>query len=425
MYKKKQSYLILSFVILLFILIHAYTYVLQCLLYKQHEAQTTEWISDLTDTLILGINNRELYKKIDCDGTNITYWYVYWVFNTKNDTYWILANMKNKFSPLLVLNMYCYNHEKDVLITESIDMDFKDIRTSKEQNTLTLKLKNIYVQTINLMENKSTIRINSPKFKVFLNLLITDNKTNCPSFIPRLKNTLGLFKDINVSTTKSPGEWMSDNPYFGRILNGTINGDATNDGNFWFDNFIGCNNGFLSTNRWTAINNDNWMIYLLWMNDESKKDTGIMKPILIKNNKDDKTIYSGLPGVVYDPFSPITKMDYTSSKRIGVDDYDDYIITFNSHEIDICIRSNKNTCKKVHEFYFYRDNIADSKYPSFSEWDKEYYKVLRNIKYIEYVISVDVEIKYKNKIENFKDRQIIDCFYREDETIPRIIKYNS
>jgi hypothetical protein len=116
-------------------------------------------------------------------------------------------------------------------------------------------------------------------------------------------------------------------------------------------------------------------------------------------------------------------MDYTSSKRIGVDDYDDYTITFNSHEIDIFIRSNKNTCKKVHEFYFYRDETAERIYPTLSEWDKQYYKVLRNIKYVEYVISVDVEIKYNHKIEHFKDRQVIDCFYREDESIPRLIKY--
>lgn len=423
---KKKSYIILTFAIILFIILYFYTCVIECLLYKQHQAQTNEWITDLTDTLILGINNRELYKKINVDGTNITVWYIYWVFTTKTETFWILANMKNKFSNLLVLHIYCYNHEKDILITDTIDMDVKDIKTSKDHNTLTLQLKNIYVQTINLIDNKSTIRINSNKFKVFLDLSITDSKTNCPSFIPRLKNTLGLFTNINVRHSKSPGEWMSDNPYIGKIVNGYINDTQVNDGNYWFDNFIGCNNAFISTYKWFVINNDNWLIYLFWFeSDNNNEKKGIMKPILIKNKKEDKYIYSGFNGLIYDPFNPIKKMEYTSSKKIGVDDYDDYTIIFNSYEIDICIRSNKNTCKKVYDFYYYRDDVADNKYHTFSEWDKEYYKILRNMIFVEYVVFVDVEINYKNKIEKFKDRQVIDSFYKEDEMISRTIKYNS
>jgi hypothetical protein len=35
----------------------------------------------------------------------------------------------------------------------------------------------------------------------------------------------------------------------------------------------------------------------------------------------------------------------------------------------------------------------------------------------------DVEIHYDNKIEKFRERQIVDAMYREDKSLPRTILY--
>jgi len=421
---KNLAIIIITLLILILLLFCIYWFIIRVSLYKIHECQTKQWMSDLTDVMILGLNNRDLYSKIDRDGKNISFWYVYWFFNTKKETVWILSNLHNKFSSRMIFNIYVYNYETNQNTIETINIRFEDIQTYKENNTLTLKLKNIYIQTINLIENKSTITINTQQFKIFLNLSITDCNTNLPGFVPRIKNTLGNIIDIKGKQTNTPNEWFSDNPYIGKIINGNINGNQINEGNYWFDNFIACNNGYLTCYTWFVILNDDWLIYLLWFGEESEKNNGILKPILIKNNRENKMIYSGLVGYVNDPFSPVSKMDYITNKELGVDEYDDYQIMFNSSEIDIYIKSKKNSCKKVYDFDYYRNIYTDENMKSFNDWDKEYYTILKNIKYVEYILVVDVEINYNNKIEKFTTRQIIDGMYRIDKNIPRTIEYS-
>lgn len=421
--KPKSIYLI--FAILVWIVVFFYSYMVECILYKLHKGQDRTWMSNLTDHILLGVNNRELYKNINRDGTNITFWYNYWFLHTKTDTLFILVNLKNKFSSVLTFNIYGYNYEKDINTRESFDLDFNDIQTSKEKNTITIRIKDLYIQTINLLESKSTLSVNTQKVKLFLNLSITDTYTNCPFFIPRIE-PLGNLMNVKGTQTYSPNEWCSDNPYIGKIISGHLNGNEINEGNYWFDNYIGCNNSFLTTYTWFVINNDDWLIYLLWFGDEEEKDSGVYKPIMIKDNKENETIYCGITDAIYDPCSPITKFDYTSNKKMGVDDYDDYTVTFLSSEIDIFIRSKKDTSHKVYEYDYYKNKEADDQFHTFSEWDKEYYKVIRNIKYVEYVVSVDVELNYKkrNRLEHFTTRQIVDVLYRDDKTIPRTITFS-
>lgn len=43
--------------------------------------------------------------------------------------------------------------------------------------------------------------------------------------------------------------------------------------------------------------------------------------------------------------------------------------------------------------------------------DTSYYKVLSNIKYVEYVTMVEVNINYNGINQTFKSRQIIDAMY--------------
>jgi hypothetical protein len=426
-YKNKNTttkYIIIVLVFfLLLVFFTIYWFIFRVASYKIHEGQNIKWMSDLTDVMILGLNDRKLYSKIDRDGKNITFWYVYWFFNTKHETIWILIHLRNKFSSSVAFNIYNYNHETKQTTNEIIDINMEYIQTIKENNTLIIKIKDIYIQTINLIESKSTLSINTQKFKIFLNLSITDCNTNMSNFVPRIKNVLGNIIDIKGTQTYTPNEWFSDNPYIGKIINGTINGNEINKGNYWFDNFIACNNGFLTTYTWFVIMNDDWLIYLLWFGDQTDKNKGFLKPFIIKNIKENKMIYSGIIGYMNDPFSPVSKMDFTTNKNIGVDDYDDYTIIFESTEIDIYIKSKNNGCKKVYEFDYYKSNYADKNVHIFNDWDKEYYKILRNIKYVEYITLVDVEINYNNKVERFTADQIIDAMYRIDSNIPRTINY--
>jgi hypothetical protein len=394
-----------------------------CLSYHAHKAQTKEWMSHLTDKIILGINHREMYRDINRDGTDITYWYNYWCFNTKDETIYILINLKNKFSSILTLNIYSYNHKTNRTNTESLDLDFKDIETKKQNNTLMIQIKDVYIQTINLTDNHSTLKINTSNHKIFFNLSITDFNTNLPQHIPRFEKTLGYLLNIKGNQTNSPNEWCSDNPYIGKIINGYFNENEINDGNYWFDNFIGCNNFFLTSFIWFVINNDDWLIYLLWFGDKEEKNNGVYKPIVIKNKRTNEIVYCGINNAVNDPLNSITEMDYTTNNELGDDIYDDFKISFISDKINILIQSNKNTSHKVINYDYYKTKCADDKFSTFSDWDKEYYKIIRNIKFVEYVVSVNVELTYQNVHEKFTSRQTVDGYYRNDKKIARSITY--
>jgi hypothetical protein len=215
-----------------------------------------------------------------------------------------------------------------------------------------------------------------------------------------------------------------------------VNGEVIeNGGNFWFDNFIGCNNNFLNSYIWFVILNDDWLIYLLWFDTKDKKDLkNTIRPILIKDRKRDKMIYSGTLGhncspKIPNPFNafnyaiqPIS-MTYTSSVDIGDPNFDDYAVEFKSNEIDIDIKSIKGKAKQVYNFDYYKNNDTDKLVNNMTEWDKKYYEIISNIRYVEYVTMVDATIRYNGETQHFVSRQIIDAMYHLDKTIPETISY--
>lgn len=421
--KISSIHIITILIILLFLLIIFYCYIARLATRKLQDVQTKKWMSDLTDVIILGVNDRKLYSKIDRDGENISFWYVYWFFHTKQETIWILANLRNKFSTAIVFSIYKYNFVTKTSTSETLNVDMKDIVVHKSNNTLTLKIKDIYVQEINLMENKSSLRVNTNKFKIFVNLSITDCTTNQASFAPPFHNILSHIVNVKGIQTSTPGEWFSDNPYIGKILNGVVNGKEINEGVYWFDNFIGCNNAFLTTYTWFVVLNEDWLIYILMFGDDDNfNDSSTLKPIIIKDIKNDKVIYSGILAAVTDIFNPID-IKAKSSKKIGNETYDDYSISFESDEINIHIQSIQNSCKKVYEYSFYKSDDIHELGEGYSDWDKEYYEILKNITYVEYVVDVNVSIDYNGNKEIFECRQVIDAMYRKNNKIPRTIEY--
>lgn len=424
----------LFYIFLVFIVIYAIAYyIIITPMFKAHELQTKEWISELTDNIVLGVNDRTRFSQINRKCDFISFWYCYWFFQTKKYTAWILFNLKNKFDDEIALNVYLYDFYSNTKTLETVSLKFSDVKTSKVGNTLIIKCGNNYKQEMDFVKNRSTIAIQTNKINMKFELYIDDYTTNQTSFLPRYK-FLNNFINTEGATTNTPGDWMSDNPYIGKIVSGRINNDAIEkDGDFWFDNFIGCNNNFLEPYIWFMIMNDDWLIYLLWFDVYDKRnDIGTTKPVLIKNRKTNKFIYSGTTGIdcrktpfplnhlnsMLQPF----KMNYDSNKKLGVEKYDDYNVSFKSSLINIDITSMKNKSNEVFKFNYYKNKNTDALIPQMNAWDKQYYQIMSNIVYIEYVNIVNVKLEYQGRIETFEARQIIDAMYPEDESIPTTIQ---
>jgi hypothetical protein len=409
-------------------------------IYKLHELQTKEWMYDLTNVMICGVNNRDLYRDIRVDGRNISYWYCYWFFHTKKYTIWVLFNLNNKNSKDTVINVYSYNHNTRRVTNDKLIVNFDNIRTRNIDNgEIVIELNDRYVQTINFKNDTTTLNININDTKLEIHASIEDYITNQASFLPRYR-MLDYILDMNGHTTHTPGEWMSDNPYNGTIKGGSFNGDTIeSNGCYWFDNFIGCNNYYLESYVWFVVLNDDWLIYLLWFGEyEARNDKCNVKAILIKDRKNDKYIHAGCPGTecfksipifkdVNLLLSPIKTFTYDTNCNIGDKIYDKHNIAFASNEINIKISAIEGSFVRAFDYYFYRnettDPAKDYPKPSSPTWEDDYQRVLNNIKYAEYVGEVDVEVVYNGVTSNFKSRQVIDAKYRVDKNIPQLILF--
>jgi len=416
--------------LILFIIIYAIIYYLFILpQFKLYKLQSKPWITDLTENIVLGVNDHSKFKEINRSCDFISFWYCYWFFHTKKYTAWILFNLQNKFSDVIMLNVYLFDFSINRKIEESIPLHFKNVKTEKINNILIIRCGDHYRQEIDFKHNRSSIFVNTNKINMNFELYIEDYTTNQASFLPRY-NILNKFINIKGSTTHTDGDWMSDNPYIGKIIQGTINNESIEEnGDFWFDNFIGCNNNYLEPYIWFVVLNEDWLIYLLWFGIyNNRNDIGTTKPILIKNRKTNTFIYAGTLGIecrvmpiinnINYALEPI-RMTYKSKKPIGVLNYDDYVVEVKSDLININITSIKENSHQVFKYNYYKNKEGDKTQKN--SWDKKYYNTLSNILYVEYVNMVNVTIEYKGKQEKFIARQVIDAMYPENSNIPTII----
>jgi hypothetical protein len=348
----------------------------------------------------------------------------------------VLFNLQNKFTNIIVLNVYLYDFQNDAVVKEQIELNFHDLQTFQtDSGSLIIQLGDSYYQEIDFQLNKSTLKIISNNINFAVKMGIDDYTTNQASFLPRYQ-LLNHVVSVQGNETGSPGDWMSDNPFIGKILGGSLNYDKIESGgNFWFDNFIGCNNNFLGNYIWFVIINDDWVIYLLWFDTyETRNNIDTIKPILIKDRKQNKFLYSGTPGseckkmlgplnIVNYALEPIS-MNYESKKPIGISKYDDYTVSFNSPKINIQIESIQGKSHKVFEYDYYKNDVTDAMRSDMKEWDKKYYEVLSNIRYVEYVNTVNVKINYENRVSTFEARQVIDAMYPKNTLIPKKIRYS-
>jgi len=403
-----------------------------------HEYQDKQWITDLTKNIVLGVKDPSKFANIQREYYFLSFWYTYMHFHTEKYTIWVLFNLQNKFSNIIVLNVYLYDFQNDAIIKDQIELNFNNLQTFEtEMGSLVIQLGDSYYQEIDFHLNKSTLKITTNKIHFVVEMKIDDYTTNQASFLPRYQ-LLNNVVSVQGNETGSPGDWMSDNPFIGKIQGGSLNYDKIESGgNFWFDNFIGCNNNFLGSYIWFVIINDDWLIYLLWFDTyDVRNNIGTTKPILIKDRKRNKFLYSGTVGVECKKtpwpinsfnysLEPAT-MTYESKKPIGSLDYDDYTVSFNSSKINIQIESIRGKCHKVFDYDYYKNDVTDSMRAGadMKEWDKKYYDVLSNIRYVEYVTTVNVKINYENSISSFEARQVIDAMYPINKFVPKKIQYN-
>lgn len=418
--KKNIKYWIFSLIILLIIILYLVIYFMYIFtISRLHTLQNKQWITNLTDNLILGIKDKSyLYKVQETKIDNISFYYNYLFFHTKKYTIYILFNLNNKFSNNITLNVYYYDFDNKKTELSQIVLDLNNLKTDKKDNTLIITCGNSYIQKINMITNKMDLIINSPRINLSFELDIDDYTTNQPTFLPRYDNIKSIVRPYNPITT-TPGEWCADNPMIGKINKGKINNDNIENGNFWFDNYIGVNDHFLSSYVWYVILNDNWLIYLLWFGDYENEHKTLC--FIIKDRQADKVIRSGFGDSAIPPsFKMVDKMnngvkcDYKSDKKLGVVDYDSFNCYFNTDEISVKIESLKNDCHRVFLYDYYKGNNINNLIST----DKEYNDIINNYKYVEYVNIVNIEIKYNGKTESFKERCIIDGMFKLDKNIP-------
>jgi len=382
---------------------------------RLHTVQTKKWIIEMTDNIILGVKNRSnLYKVQQTKIYNISFYYNYFFFHTKKYTLYTLFNLNNKLSNSVVLNVYLYNFEKNATEQSQITLNFDEMKTTKEGNDLIIQLGKSYMQRINMITNKMEVYVNSPNINYSFELYIDDYTTNQPTFIPRYDYIKNISRPYNPITS-TPGEWCSDNPMIGKIINGKLNSEHISGGNFWFDNYIGVNDHFLSSYIWNVILNDDWLIYVLWFGEYENQNKTVC--FIIKDRKTDTVIRSGFgEGAIPSYFKPLNnlidpiKSDYTTNKEIGAIDYDNFTSYFETNEISVKFDSIKGESHRVFLYDYYKDK--ENKH-----YDNKL-EIINNYKYVEYVNMVNIEIKYNNKTVNFKERCVIDAMFKVDKNLP-------
>jgi hypothetical protein len=153
--------------------------------------------------------------------------------------------------------------------------------------------------------------------------------------------------------------------------------------------------------------------------------------LYIKNCKNNK-IYNCSPGVSVSAFDYIDKaicplnINYKSNinKKFGDKIFDEYEIKFVSNELSINIKSIPTKSVRVLLYDYYNDDIMEN-HTNLDEWNTRYKNVLNNLKYVEYINKVNVEINYENKNETFEANQILDAIFPNNDSLPSTIKWDS
>ena len=422
--KNTINYFLLTFMLFVILFLITYYYFIYPLNHLE-KYQTKEWIEDLTNSLILGATDENQLKQLTKYEINeISFLYNYFYFNTTKYTIWIIFNLHNKFSKKGELLCYYYNFETKQSNKNILAIDFNNLKTTNVGLKLIIEYLQNYSQKIDFEKNLMYINIDFNNINLNATLSMDDYTTTVASFLQRYQQINSII-NTNVTETNSKNEWASDNPIIGKIKNIQFNWEILEpNGQFWFDNFIGCNNFFIAEYYWFVIFNEDWLIYLLWYDEYDKmNDPTITIPIYIKDIKNNKILHCG-PGrkmsYLYEKVNQLTnpmdiKITRNPNIKYGDEKYDDFVIDFKSNYIQFKISSIKNECQKVVEYDFYDDGSTHS---INNKWDEQYYATIKNLRYYEYIMFVNLELDYNNVKTSYKTKLISDGLAPIDKSKP-------
>ena len=432
-YKNLKSYYFIYLFALILILYLILYIIFVYPLYNLSIIHSKDEIVKLTNQLFLGANDAKYLKAVrNYEINDITFYYLFYLFQSKTYTIWCHIQRHNKFSQNGDIVLYYYNHTTKHSDVDIFNIDFKFYKTYTENGILHIQYLNNYKQEIDFTKNTMKVYISTNKNTLDVNLYIDDYNTTMPSLLYRYK-VINKIINVDLIETHSPYEWASDNPLIGKIINGRFNSYIIEpNSNFWFDNFIGCNNFFVSEYYWFVILNEDWLIYILYYGKyENINSEHVPTVLFIKNCKTNK-IYNCSPGVSHSFFSYIDKVirplnvNYKSNinKKFGDKIFDEYEFKFVSNELSINIKSIPTKSVRLILYDYYNDYAIEN-ITNLDEWNTRYKNVVTNLKYVEYLNKVNVEINYENKTEKFETDQIVDALFPNNKALPSTIKWNS
>ena len=385
-----------------------------------HTISNTQFLKDFMKNQIASTKDNERLQKIVRGGSLVhrDYWYMYFHIRTKRFTIFTMLNQKNKFSEDVDLCLYGVDHENNTTFSHIIPTNFNNINIIETKTKIIVSQTNLVQITIDFEENTVAYNVNSESINLNVNMDIHDWNTNQATFFSRywLLRMLNL-TNMYGSGTNTPGEWMVDSPFTGKVSGGNFGSEnIENGGNFWFDTYIGTNNHFLEPYTWFYIQNDDWIIYLLEFGEYDKEDKkGKIQPILIKNCKKNKWYYSGINTPIPQPFefikNSISTFDFTwryypASKNIGDDDLANFQVNLVSDRININIQSIPSTNHHVFSYDYYKNDKLDVS--KMNSWDKKYYETISNNRFEEYLCIADIIIEADGEVYNFKERVLYE-----------------
>jgi hypothetical protein len=407
------KYIIITIIILLTIYLFLYNYYIKYVA-NIHELTDKDLIKQLWDIQILGTNDKNYMKLINNKNTDLNFWYIYNYAITKKEIIFFLFIKPTKYTNKLNFRSYSINLENHTRKNINYYIDFSLMNTYKRDETLYITIEDKLLYMIDLKNNNINIKININDCNIDANIDITYWTTTQISYIHRFWNLRYLpiiGERIDGQSSNFTNEWCIDNPFVGNISYLKYNSNIYNEGTFWTDTYISNNNYTMRDYIWHIINNDEWLIYLLWYCDKKNFNNDCTKVIYIIDVKSNTVIHCG---VVITQLQNIHMSYYNDKANIGDEKYDDYTIHFKSNKIEIDIKSIPGKCHKVeyiNNLYLpQKEEVLNIKYDNDEE--KQYYDEIFKLKYVEYVNFVNFNVKYNNEIYTYENKiQIVDaCF---------------
>lgn len=391
-------------------------------LHRLDKYQTKAEILNVNFALLKGMVDNSEFKKIKPHHENtVSFWYIANIFFTETHSGSLVIYKPNMFSDKIIVTVFGMDHVHNTTFTSNVSMKLSDIDVSVQDGIGAIQCKHFFQQHFDTNTNKLKLDIHCPPYSATIHMDIKDYTTNFPALLPQLSH-ISAFTQFQQGNC--PNVWGTDNPMFGDITHANINGMQSDSGTMWSENMIAFNNYFLADYNWTMVLTEDWLVYLLWFGNTDEIENNIIniRPIMIKDRRNDKMICCGvdtftslkmLPFTILDKIVQPKQMHFKSDQNYGGESLN-YSIYFKCNGFEYSLTTFKTRRVVLLDYYDSHD-VDESKLTS---WEKEYYARLKNLQYAQYISEVDVVIKYEGEVHEFRTQSVIDGIFKIDPSIP-------